>query len=36
MTQEMSLLIRSQRAYSLASKALQTADDMEGLANSIH
>ncbi|MPM36301.1 Flagellar basal-body rod protein FlgG [bioreactor metagenome] len=36
MSQEMTLLIRSQRAYSLASKALQTADDMEGLANDIH
>lgn len=33
LAQEMTLLIRSQRAYSLASRALQTADDMEGLAN---
>jgi len=35
LAQEMTLLIRSQRAYSLASKALQTADDMKGLANNI-
>jgi flagellar basal-body rod protein FlgG len=35
MAQEMALLIRSQRAYSLSSRALQTADDMEGLANNI-
>lgn len=33
---ELTLLIRSQRAYSLASRALQTADDMEGLANNMH
>lgn len=36
LAQEMTLLIRAQRAYSLASKALQTADDMQGLANNIH
>ncbi|NCB50706.1 MAG: flagellar hook-basal body protein [Clostridia bacterium] len=35
LAQEMTLLIRSQRAYSLASRALQTADDMEGLANNM-
>ncbi len=35
LAQEMTLLIRSQRAYSLASRALQTADQMEGLANNI-
>jgi flagellar basal-body rod protein FlgG len=33
---EMTMLIRSQRAFSLASRALQTADDMEGLANNMH
>lgn len=33
---DMTMLLRSQRAFSLASKALQTADDMEGLANTIH
>jgi flagellar basal body rod protein FlgG len=32
----MILLLRSQRAFSLIGKALQTADDMEGLANGIH
>ncbi len=32
---EMTFIIRSQRAYSLASRALQTADDMEGLANNM-
>jgi len=35
LAQELTLLIRSQRAYSLASKALQTADDMDGLANNM-
>ncbi len=35
LAQEMTLLIRSQRAFSLASRALQTADDMEGLANNL-
>lgn len=35
LAQEMTLLIRSQRAYSLASRALTTADQMEGLANNI-
>ncbi len=33
LSQELTLLIRTQRAYSLASKALQTADDMDGLSN---
>lgn len=33
LSQELTLLMRSQRAYSLASRALQTADEMEGLAN---
>jgi flagellar basal-body rod protein FlgG len=36
MADEMSRLIRAQRAYSLASRALQTADNMEGLANNMH
>lgn len=35
LAQELTLMIRSQRAYSLASKALQTADDMEGLSNNM-
>lgn len=33
--EELTLLMRSQRAYSFASKALQTADEMEGLANNM-
>jgi flagellar basal-body rod protein FlgG len=33
---EMTMLVRSQRAFSLASRALRTADDMEGLANNMH
>ncbi|NMA38102.1 MAG: flagellar hook-basal body protein [Papillibacter sp.] len=36
MANDLTMLIRSQRAFSLMSKALQTADDMEGLANNIH
>ncbi|UOO37308.1 flagellar basal-body rod protein FlgF [Oscillospiraceae bacterium CM] len=36
LAQEMTLLIRAQRAYSLASRALQTSDDMLGLANNMH
>lgn len=32
---EMTRLIRAQRAFSLASRALTTADDMEGIANSM-
>jgi flagellar basal-body rod protein FlgG len=32
---EMTLMMRAQRSYSLASKALQTADDMDGLANNM-
>jgi flagellar basal-body rod protein FlgG len=32
---ELSELIQAQRAFSLASRALQTADNMEGLANNI-
>lgn len=32
---ELTELIQAQRVFSLASKALQTADDMEGLANNI-
>lgn len=32
---ELTKLIRAQRTFSLASKALQTADEMEGLANNI-
>lgn len=35
LAQELTLMIRAQRAYSLASKALQTADDMKGLSNNI-
>lgn len=33
--EEMTLMIRAQRAYTMAGKALQTADDMDGLADSI-
>ncbi|MDR2530059.1 MAG: flagellar hook-basal body protein [Oscillospiraceae bacterium] len=33
MAQEMQLMIRTQRAYQLASRALTTGDQMEGLAN---
>ena len=36
MSQELTLLIRSQRAYSLASRAVTTSDDMMGLANNVH
>ena len=36
MSQELTLLIRSQRAYSLASRAVTTTDDMMGLANNLH
>jgi flagellar basal-body rod protein FlgG len=36
LAQELTLLIRSQRAYSLASRALATSDDMMGLANNMH
>jgi flagellar basal-body rod protein FlgG len=32
---ELSELIQAQRVFSLASRALQTADNMEGLANNI-
>lgn len=32
---EMTLMIRAQRAYTMTGKALQTADDMDGLANTI-
>ncbi len=32
---EMALLVRTQRAFSLASRALTTADDMEGVANNL-
>lgn len=35
LAQELTLLIRSQRAYSLASRALTTSDDMLGLANNM-
>ncbi|MDR2665814.1 MAG: flagellar hook-basal body protein [Oscillospiraceae bacterium] len=35
MAREMTLMIRSQRAFSLASRALRTADDMEQLANNL-
>lgn len=33
--QEMALLIRTQRVYSMTGKALQTADEMDGLANNM-
>lgn len=32
---EMTRMIRAQRAFSLASRALKTADDMEGIANNL-
>ncbi len=35
LAQEMTLMIRTQRAYTLASRALRTADDMDGLVNSM-
>lgn len=35
LAQEMTLMIRAQRAFSLASRALTTADDMEGIANNM-
>ncbi len=35
LAQELTLLIRTQRAFTLASEALRTADDMEGLANNM-
>lgn len=35
LAQELTLLIRAQRAYSLSSKALKTADDMDALANTM-
>jgi flagellar hook-basal body protein len=35
LAQELTLLIRAQRAYSLASRALTTSDDMLGLANNM-
>lgn len=36
LAKELTLLMRTQRAYSFASNALRTADSMEGLANNIH
>jgi flagellar basal-body rod protein FlgG len=36
LSEELTLLIRAQRAYSLASRALTTADDMMGLADNMH
>ena len=36
LSEEMTLLIRAQRAYSLASRAVTTTDDMLGLANNMH
>ena len=33
---EMTMLIRSQRAYALMSRALSTTDNMMGLANTMH
>ncbi len=35
LSEEMTRMIRAQRAFSLASRALQTADDMEGIANNM-
>lgn len=35
LAQELTMLIRAQRAYSLASRALTTSDDMLGLANNM-
>ncbi len=35
LAQELTLLMRSQRAFTMASKALQTADQMDGLANTM-
>jgi flagellar basal-body rod protein FlgG len=35
LAKEMTNMIRAQRAFSLASRALTTADDMEGLANAL-
>jgi flagellar basal-body rod protein FlgG len=35
LAQEMTRMIRTQRAFSLASRALTTADDMEGIANTM-
>lgn len=35
LSQELTMLIRAQRAYSLASRALTTSDDMLGLANNM-
>lgn len=35
LAQEMTLMIRTQRAFTLASRALRTADDMDGLVNSM-
>ena len=35
LAQEMTRMIRTQRAFSLASRALTTADDMEGIANNM-
>jgi len=36
LARELTMLIRAQRAYSLASRALTTTDDMMGLADTIH
>ena len=35
LSQELTLMMRTQRAYSLASQALRTADEMDGLANNM-
>ena len=35
LSEQMTLLIRTQRAFSLASRALTTADEMEGIANNM-
>lgn len=36
LAQELTMLIRAQRAYSMASRALTTSDEMLGLANNMH
>ncbi|SHH83261.1 flagellar basal-body rod protein FlgG [Sporobacter termitidis DSM 10068] len=36
LSEELTLLIRAQRAYSMASRALTTTDDMMGLADTMH
>jgi len=35
LAQEMTRMMRTQRAFQLASRALTTADEMQGIANNI-